>query len=116
VRFEVNVLQSLMRRYVFDDPALAAQQYGQRQVLKTLIKIMLEAISASETKARAILPSPYLEFAKRLDAMSNEADRKRERARLAADIVASLTEQQALSLFGRLSGVSPGLVLDHIVR
>jgi dGTPase len=37
-------------------------------------------------------------------------------ARITADIIATLTEQQALQLYGRLTGQTPGSLQDRIIK
>jgi dGTPase len=45
----------------------------------------------------------------------NDIDDETLRARVTADIVASMTEQQAMEVYERITGQSPGLVTDRIV-
>jgi dGTPase len=107
IREENFVLKTLMRHYVFSTSALAAQQHGQRKVIRELYGIFLEA--ASGKAKRDILPPFYRELA------SDDACGATP-TRLAADAVASMTEAQAGSLHARLCGRAPGLVVDPILR
>lgn len=113
IREEIVVLKALMPFYVYGSPALTSQQYGQKKLVKNLFEIFLDAVTRSEN--RAIVPLPFREYADGLDG-PEVAEPGLERGRLAADLVANMTEQQAYDMFGRLSGIEPGKVLDTILR
>lgn len=102
---EVRLLKHFARHYVISLPALHAQQYGQKKVVRDLFKIFLEEGKCGNLKL----------FPARLRYIweDNQSDKP---ARLAADCVASLTENEAYQLHGRLTGSECGLVLDPIVR
>lgn len=102
---EVRVLKHFARHYVIGLPALHAQQYGQKKIIRDLFEIFL-----AEGKDQNFKPFPS-----RLRYIweDNTTDKP---ARLAADCVASLTENEAYQLHGRLMGTESGLVLDPIVR
>ncbi|MBS8259812.1 dNTP triphosphohydrolase [Roseibium polysiphoniae] len=101
---EVILLKQVASDYIISTPSLAAQQYGQKQILESLYGIFLEEIEARKTK---VLPARFTHLA-----IDNEI--RPERA--AADCVASLTEGEALALHRRLQGSVSGSVLDPIVR
>jgi dGTPase len=109
IEAEVRLLKQLMHYYVYENPALAGQQFGQRAVIRRLFEAFYDALD-SKAESRGIIPHAFR------DAAHERASSVTERARLAADIVGSLTEQEALLLDGRLTGARPGSVLDHIVR
>jgi len=102
---EVRLLKYFARHYVIGLPALHAQQYGQKRIIRDLFSIFL-----AEGKA-----GNFNLFPARLQYIweDNSGDKP---ARLAADCVASLTENEAYQLHGRLMGTESGLVLDPIVR
>lgn len=102
---EVRLLKHFARHYVISLPALHAQQYGQKKIVRDLFKIFLEEGKAGNLKL----------FPARLRYIweDNNEDKA---ARLAADCVASLTENEAYRLHGRLTGSESGLILDPIVR
>lgn len=102
---EVRVLKYFALHHVIKLPALHAQQYGQKRIIRELFGIFL-----TEGKAEN-----FGLFPKRLRYIwsDNSADKL---ARLAADCVASLTENEAYQLHHRLTGHESGLVLDPIVR
>jgi len=102
---EVRLLKYFARYYVIGLPALHAQQYGQKKIIRDLFKIFL-----SEGKAGNLALFP----ARLRYIWEDNSDEKG--ARLAADCVASLTENEAYQLHHRLTGTESGLVLDPIVR
>lgn len=110
LRVEVDLLKALMRVYVFHNPALATQQYGQRRVIRDLFEVYIEAVEPS-SKIQSIIPYPFRDYLKVI-----KETHKLPRARLVADLIASMTEQQALLLHQRLTGIAPGSVRDPIVR
>ncbi len=101
---EVRLLKYFARHYVIGLPALHAQQYGQKRIIRDLFAIFL-----SEGKARNFKLFP----ARLRYIWEDNADKP---ARLAADCVASLTENEAYQLHHRFTGTNSGLVLDPIVR
>lgn len=109
LRLEVDFLKELMRYYVFCNPALVAQQYGQRQVIRELFRILFEA-SGLHSSDKDIIPRPFRELLEESD------NSERERARLVTDLIASMTEQQALLFYQRLIGISSGSVRDLIIQ
>lgn len=102
---EVRLLKFFARRYVIGLPALHAQQLGQRRIVRELFSIFL---SEGKTGNSKLIPA-------RLRYIW-EDNREDPPARLAADCVASLTENEAYQLHRRLTGLDSGLVLDPIVR
>lgn len=113
-RGEVEVLKSLMRYYVFDNPSLVAQQIGQRNVVRELFATFYDSVEGGDSKG--FVPAPFRDA---LDDINNgkftEDERRLRRGRLAADIVASLTEAQAVRLHRRICGFELGSVRDMIV-
>ena len=101
---EVFLLKYFARHYVIGLPALHAQQFGQKRVIRDLFQIFLAEGKAENFKL----------FPARLRYIwEDNADKP---ARLAADCIATLTENEAYQLHHRLTGTNSGLVLDPIVR
>lgn len=114
-QFEVDLLKQLTWHYVILNPALAAQQYGQRSIVRDLFTIFLEAANApSSSSIRRVLPNAFGSALADLEASGGPISRQR--IRIAADAVAGLTEQQALDMHRRLCGYDARSVLDPIVR
>lgn len=108
LRAEVDMLKQLTWCYVIENPSLATQQYGQRQVVRGLFVTFMDA--ANNTKKHTIFPIGYEEELARVE--SEGRDKDGERARVVTDFIASMTEQQALDMYRRITGTSLGSVLD----
>lgn len=103
-RVEVLILKQITQDFVIASPTLAAQQVGQQKVIEALFEALHDGASDTYPK---FLPV-RLQY---LWDLSHSC-----KARFAADCIASLTEHQALGLYGRLHGTAAGSVLDPIVR
>jgi dGTPase len=116
---EVLILKELTWHYAIRNPALAAQQYGQREVVRELFETFHRAAKAKPDNkesgwVRRVLPRGFADALSELEAAGQVGPEVL--VRTAADAVASLTEQQALDLHRRLTGHDPKSVLDPIVR
>lgn len=108
---QVALLKELTWHYVIHNPALAGHQFGQRRIIKTLFDIFYEA---ARNRRWVLFPPHFQEEAE--EALETQGDFAPPRcARLSADTIASMTDQQALRLYQRLTGLSLGSVLDPIV-
>lgn len=101
---EVLVLKHIARQYVIGLPALHAQQFGQKRVVRELFGIFLK-----ESKDGA---SPFIPMRLRHIWQIPGASP----ARIAADCIATLTENEAYQLHRRLMGAESGSILDPLVR
>lgn len=106
LRKEVDLLKDLTRFYVFSAPALVAQQYGQRRIIRDLASIFFEALGKPGAAGGDLIPEPFRGAIPRSRAA---------RARVVADVITSMTEHQAIVLHQRLSGMVPGSVRDVIL-
>lgn len=109
VRTYVELLKDLIWCYVIENPALAAHQHGQRRVIRTLFQVLYDAI---ENDQPYLFPAAFQDTARQTPKSVPAA----QKSRLVADAVSSLTDQQALRLYQRLTASSQGSVLDPIVR
>lgn len=111
---EIRFLQNLVWTHVIQSPRLATQQHGQRKIIRELYAIYREALGTSD--ARSIVPGAFRRQVDTLDAAPepDSSERAAGVARLAADIVASFTDAQAVSVYRRLTGVAPGSITDLI--
>jgi dGTPase len=105
----VAVLKELIWAYVIQSPALAAQQHGQREAIRSIFLTLFRALGDGK---HYLFPAAFQDQARELHDNATPV----QRARVTADAVASLTDQQALRLFQRLTASSQGSVLDPIVR
>jgi deoxyguanosinetriphosphate triphosphohydrolase, putative len=103
---EVIMLKALTWHYVIDNASLATHQYGQRQVIRYLFGTFLDATVSP--RDMWLLPPAYQELAK-------EATDDHARVRLVIDLVASMTEPQAVEMYHRLTGTALGSALDAVV-
>jgi dGTPase len=110
---EITMLKQLTWFYVIQRSSLPAQQQGQRRVVSELFEISYAATGSAVT--RDLLPIGAREFLEVELPTTVSADTQGLRARVAADVVGSLSEQQAIALHQRLTGVDPGSVLYGIV-
>ncbi len=105
---QVIMLKELTWHYVIKNPALETQQHGQRRVISDLFETFLVAASGTgASRNRGIFPVGYQEQ------LAEAADDK-EAVRIVADLIASMTEHQALKMHQRLTGAAPGSVMDII--
>jgi dGTPase len=110
---EIAVLKQLMRFYVFETPELAIQQHGQKKVIRDLFSIFLEATRRENHTSRRVLPVAIREFLEQEEQRSHNVPQLQ--VRVAADAVAGLTEQQALVLHRRLTGLESGTIRDLVM-
>lgn len=96
-RKEVQIIKELNWHYVVESAALKTQQYGQARLVEDLWTIY-----ANEERADSLIPGW----------INPELDHHASPQRRAADIVASLTDQQVVKLHQRLQGTVTGSVRD----
>lgn len=113
LRSQVDLLKSVMVYYVYESPALVAQQVGQRKVIGELFR-QLFAATQPDSRKRGLIPPPFQAELAEVHKEDGPA-LQRGRVRLAIDIITSLTEQQAVDYYKRLTGHSPGSVRDRIL-
>jgi dGTPase len=110
-RIEADVMKELVWRFVILRPALASQQEGQKEVLRSLFAIFMDASDrANRDKDVNLLPTRLAEDVTRL--RTADQDTPGARARVICDAFCSMTEDEVLQLYRRLKGVSMGSVLD----
>ena len=111
----LEVMQELTMHYVIENPSLMAQQRGQRKVVRTLYKILLD--EADKPKGRSALPEEYQDYAAgNHPGVHPDSSRPDRCARVVADFIARMTESQALEMYQRLTGHTPGSLENQIVR
>jgi len=107
LKSEVRILKELTWQYVIANPSLALQQYGKARVIRDLFETYFDVIEDKNKKWVSILPRHSLELLELPDEDTSSA-------RLAADIVSSLADNEALAVHRKLFGIQPGSVLDLI--
>jgi dGTPase len=106
---EVALLKELTRQYVVESPALATQQHGQRRIVGELFTMFRDALIAGDA---AIIPA---RFRQQAEALSGRPNADTDRTRLAADCVASMTEEQAITVHQRLTGSQLGSLVEWAI-
>ena len=91
VRSEIDFLKGLVWYYVIERPALRSRQQGQLRVIDDLFETYLSAANDNQF----LLP----------ESMREAVDSGIPHARATVDLIASLTERQAVMLWGKISGV-----------
>jgi dGTPase len=112
---EIDLLQQLTWQYVILHPSLATLQHGQREMIRTLLRVYLNAVNEGDSKKWAILPLHAREEMHRLRLEKGFTIPSDERIRVAVDAVAGMTEHQVIHIHQRLTGTGPGSVLDRIM-
>src|ERR1700722_13444168 len=100
---EVKVLKQIAMNYIITNATLAAQHEGYEKIIETLCRLIHDCTTAK--------PPPFLP--QRLEYLWDAGVSK---PRFVADCIASLTEAEAIGLWGRLQGRVSGSILDPIVR
>lgn len=95
IRLQVDLLQEVTHYYVINHPRLVSVREGQREMLRKLFEIYVEVLD--QKRNQALLP---------------QATRDRLRSgdgspRLAADLLASMTERQVIQSYQRFQGITP---------
>jgi dGTPase len=111
VEKEVNLLKELTWVYVIRNPALATQQWGQQRLVSGLFEIFREA---AEEREPNVFPLSTRDQLLKLRAEGKADDSSR--TRLVVDLIASMTETQALETYQKLTGLVPGSGLDLLLH
>jgi dGTPase len=104
---EVAMLKELTWTYIIEAPSLMSQQYGQRKLIRKLFEIYFDA--PTKSKNLGIFP-PYYR-----DAIEASGKDKKAIRRTVVDLIAGMTEVQALEVHNRLIGVSLGSGLEDLL-
>jgi dGTPase len=112
LRLQLKFLQRLVWTHVIDNPRLATQQRGQRRIIRTLFDTYVTAVKARDD---ALVPALFHRTLASLGDPRPEKDRAQdtpEETRLAVDIVAGFSDDQAVLLYRRITGVATGSITD----
>jgi dGTPase len=105
-RLEVDVLQQLTREYVVNNPSLATQQHGQKRIIRQLFSIYSSALRRGDV---LVFPPRLQEEV--ADMLGYDRDGPAA-VRLVADVIAGMTEEEAIGMHRRLTGAELGSVAD----
>ncbi|MGO4832363.1 deoxyguanosinetriphosphate triphosphohydrolase, partial [Rhizobiaceae sp. 2RAB30] len=101
---EVRLLKQITKQFIISSPSLAAQQHGQKHIIKDVFDALFDHSGDTYPK--------FLPTKMRYMWVLSEG----QKARFAADCIASMTESELIALHQRLTGAAAGSVLDPIVR
>jgi dGTPase len=104
---ELAILKQLTWYYVIERPGLAVQQHAQKQLIKYLFNVFRNEVKRSPSH---LLPPYYRE---RLEDVTNREGIGGKR--VVCDLIAGMTEYQAITLYQRLNGIALGSGLDDII-
>lgn len=103
---EIFVLKQLNWYYVIETPSLLTQQIGQRTIIRTVFNAFME------TGRVGGYPLTFPEvFRSQLPARTDS-----ELARIVADMISSMTEQQIIDMYDRITGHGMGSIVDVVLR
>jgi dGTPase len=102
---EVAILKELTWTYVIEAPNQGLQREGQRRVIRRLFEVYSDAIASQKTWT--IFPPYYREELKTAD---GEAERKR----TVVDLIAGMTEPQAVEAYRQVIGAWPSQSLEDV--
>jgi dGTPase len=102
---EVAVLKELTWHYVINDPSTAAQQEGQRRVIRGLFECFREAARRGRFSVFPVFHQELLRGAS-----------PREATRVVVDLISGMTERQATAMYQRLAGASLPVGFDRILE
>lgn len=111
VQMEVVILKELAWTYVIENPALTAQQEGQKEIIRLLFDKFSTAALNQDWR---IFPASM-----RSDVKASKTEWPKDpvlRTRVVIDLISSMTEVQAIEMHRRLTGFSFGSVLQRIIR
>lgn len=107
LRAEVTMLKELTWTYVIEAVSLAGRQHGQKRVVNELFEIFAQL--SKNTQDWSAFPMFYRE---RLKAANGRAE---DTTRTCVDLIASMTESQAIAMHQRLTGQTHTSGLDDIL-
>lgn len=106
-RMEVDILKELTWSYVIEAPALSAQHHGQREIILKLFDVYSEA--AASRKSWSLFPVYYRE-------QLQKAGSNSENQRVVIDLIAGMTEPQAVATYSQFMGLPRTDSLEQLVR
>jgi len=111
---ELMLMKRLTSHYVIHKPSLRTQQKGQKRLIRKLFTFFYEELD-KKNKRDTSLPPRCREVWRKFYKYKGWDDLEdKDRARLAADAVAGMTEPEALDVAHKLMGISPGSAFDPV--
>ena len=104
---EIAILKQLTWFYVIDAPALAMQREAQEKIIERIFDVFHEEVHAR-------IPSGLLPLYYR-DLLKYSSLTGADKSRLAIDLIAGMTESQAIAVYQRLEGIALNSELDKLL-
>ena len=111
-RFLMKFCQRLVWHFVISSPRLASIQHGQRAVIRNLMLTYRKAVTVAVNGGASDLVPPRF----RIELGSLDPKDKKGINRLAVDIVASMTDEQAVTMHRRFCGIEQRGSITDIVH
>ncbi len=107
---EIAILKQLTWCFVIEAPSLAVQQSAQKKIIEFLFDVFMEEAGKGPSH---LLPTYYQQ---RLSAITETGlNRYFETRRMVADMIAGMTEAQAVAIYQRLHGMVSGSAFEKIL-
>jgi dGTPase len=106
LKAEVWMWKQLTWYYVIGKPSLATQQHGLRRVISRLYEIFRDSARSRDLR---VFPAGFREALENTD-----GDWEKECRRIVVDLIAGMSEREAIIMHNRLTGAVPGSALDHV--
>jgi dGTPase len=106
LKAEVWMWKQLTWYYVIGKPSLATQQHGLRKVIRSLYEIFRDAAISGQL---TIFPVGFREGLADI-----EEDKGQSCRRIVVDLIAGMAEREAIVMYNRLIGTTPGSALDYV--
>ena len=120
---EIRLLKELIWHYVIPNRSLAIQEEGQRRIIKTLFDTFFEGAKGEDGRVRDLIIRKELlapRYRDQLDELSQlnvgKEEQEQERVRIVVDVIAEMSEFQAVQAYARLTGYAANSFLDFIQR
>jgi dGTPase len=104
---EIAILKQLTWFYVIDAPSLAIQKLAQAKIIERLFEVFHAEVHVKNPSG--VLPIYYRELLKQPELKDEN------KSRAAVDLIASMTEAQAIAAYQRLEGITFDSGLDKIL-
>ena len=110
ISHEIALLKGLTWEYVIESPSLATQQIGHRKIISGLFEAYLDAVATRPS----VIPPRFQDYldGELADQIYGQLNRDQRQTRTVADIIANMTDTEALRMYRRLHGFSPGSLSD----
>ena len=111
---EIGILKQLIWHYVIHNPALAMRELGHREMIATLFNVFRREAEANHLEVFSFRHQEQIALIFKNPV--SEADRKKQLARVIVDVIAEMTEHQAIETFRKVTGQTAASVLDFAKR